>query len=227
MKYDKRNREALDKLAPNTRRAALAWYEYCIKIGAEFLITETIRTREKQAEYVKKGTSKTMNSYHLVGQALDFCPITGVDTDYNAYRRADIVKVIAEAKRLGFGWGGDWGSTTGNGWDKPHLEYKYKGYGLDKALDPAYVPKINPIMDTKKEEDEDMAKLESAQAQFKPFAQNIIDSYLGPAWNKHNDAYKAALAKSDKVEADKQLALRNWQNKLANAARTAAGMEKQ
>ncbi|MEK4879349.1 M15 family metallopeptidase [Paenibacillus sp. FSL R5-0908] len=223
MKYDKRNREALAKLAPNTQRAALAWYEYCEAIGAELLITETIRDLATQKANVAKGASQTLRSYHLVGQALDFVPVTGTATDYNAYARADIVKAIAEAKRLGFKWGGEWKTLV----DKPHLEYPYTGYGLDKKLNPAFVPVLNPILTTKKEEDEDMAKLESAQAQFKPFAQTIIDSYLSPAWNKHNDAYKAALAKGDKAEADKQLNLRNWQNQLANAARVAAGMEKQ
>ncbi len=42
----------------------------------------------------------------------------------------DIKKALAEAKRLGFEWGGDWASFV----DKPHLQYNYKGYGSDKVL---------------------------------------------------------------------------------------------
>lgn len=50
-------------------------------------------------------------------------------TDYNGYGAAGIKKAIAEAKRLGFEWGGDWG------WDSPHLQFNYKGYGTDLKLD--------------------------------------------------------------------------------------------
>lgn len=132
MRYDKRNRTALDNLAPNTKTAAYKWYQFCLDNNIEILITETIRTKEKQAEYVKKGTSQTMRSWHLVGQALDFVPVTSTGgTDYNGYYRPDVQKAIVEAKRLGFKWGGDWKGA----WDKPHLEYQYKGYGTDKKLD--------------------------------------------------------------------------------------------
>ncbi|WP_433943453.1 M15 family metallopeptidase [Paenibacillus sp. SN-8-1] len=136
MRYDKRNRIALDGLAPNTRAVAYKWYQFCLDNNIDILITETIRTKEKQAEYVKNGSSQTMKSWHLVGQALDFVPVTVAGwVDYNAYFRPDIQKAIAEAKRLGFKWGGDWKGS----WDKPHLEYQYKGYGTDKKLDSLHV----------------------------------------------------------------------------------------
>lgn len=159
MTYDARNRENLAKLGPNTRKAALAWYAYCCQIGCNILIYETIRTLGKQKENVAKGSSQTMRSYHLVGQALDFVPIRDVDgdggeddTDYNGYGRPEIQQAIAEAKRLGFTWGGDWGSTTGNGWDKPHLEYPYKGYGTDREMEEVdmSVEEANQVIDALK-----------------------------------------------------------------------------
>lgn len=134
MKYDTRNRSNLDKLAPNTRKAAYAWYEYCIKIGANILIYETIRTLETQKKYLADGKSKTLRSYHLVGQALDFVPVTASGaTDYNGYMATLIKQAITEAKRLGFEWGGDWKTFV----DKPHLQFNYRGYGTDKVLDVA------------------------------------------------------------------------------------------
>jgi len=132
VRYDVRNRTNLDKLAPNTRKAAYAWYEYCIRNGIDVLIYETIRTLETQKLYLANGKSQTLRSYHLVGQALDFVPVlaTGA-TDYEGYGTASAKKAIAEAKRLGFSWGGNFKG----GWDKPHLEYRYKGYGTDLKLD--------------------------------------------------------------------------------------------
>ncbi|WP_214855033.1 M15 family metallopeptidase [Exiguobacterium sp. s130] len=130
MYYDKRNRAALAELAPNTKKAALKWYDFLIKNDIELLIYDARRTYAEQLANVRSGASQTMTSYHLVGQALDFVPITNGKADWAGYGRADIKKALAEAKRLGFEWGGDWASFV----DKPHLQYNYKGYGSDKVL---------------------------------------------------------------------------------------------
>ena len=128
MYYDTRNRSNLEKLAINTRTAALKWYEYCVKNGINILIYETIRTVETQRKYVSSGASQTMKSYHIVGQALDFVPVNDKgDTLWGGYGASDIKKAISYAKSLGFEWGGDWKSFI----DKPHLQFNYKGYGSD------------------------------------------------------------------------------------------------
>lgn len=127
MTYDKRNRENIAKLADNTKAAALKWYEFCVKNGIDILVYETIRTKQTQALYVDKGVSQTMKSYHIVGQALDFVPVVNGKTDWNGYGSTKAKKAIAEAKRLGFEWGGDWKKFV----DKPHLQFNYKGYGTD------------------------------------------------------------------------------------------------
>jgi peptidoglycan LD-endopeptidase CwlK len=129
--YHQRNLDNISKLAPNTRKAATEWYNWCVANGIDILIYETIRTEEQQRYYVASGKSKTMKSYHLVGQALDFVPIINGRTDWNGYNRPEIKKAIAKAKQLGFEWGGDWKGFV----DKPHLQYNYKGYGTDKDLD--------------------------------------------------------------------------------------------
>lgn len=127
MKYDKRNRENLAKLADHTKEAALKWYDYLIKNNIEVLIYSTIRTVEEQKANVAKGVSQTMKSYHIVGQALDFVPIVNGKEDWNGYASSDVKKAIAEAKRLDFEWGGDWKGFV----DRPHLQFNYKGYGTD------------------------------------------------------------------------------------------------
>ncbi|MFZ7759275.1 SH3 domain-containing protein [Bacillus thuringiensis] len=128
MKYQTRNVSNLNKLADNTKAAAFKWYQYCIDNGIEVLIYETIRTVEQQREYVRKGASQTMRSYHLVGQALDFVPIQSNGTeDWNGYNKEPWASAIRYAKQIGFEWGGDWKGFV----DSPHLQYNYKGYGTD------------------------------------------------------------------------------------------------
>jgi hypothetical protein len=136
MRYDKRNRATLDELAPNTRAAALKWYEYCVKNNVEILITDGIRTIEEQKANVARGASKTMKSYHLVGQAFDFVPLDSkgnpmwVVAKYSTDPWFGAVKYAIE---LGFEWGGAWKSFI----DAPHMQFNYKGYGTDKVLDKA------------------------------------------------------------------------------------------
>ncbi|MGE6260854.1 LysM peptidoglycan-binding domain-containing protein [Heyndrickxia sporothermodurans] len=130
MYYKERSLNNIEKLAPNTRYLAKKWFDYCEKNNIEILVYETIRTEAQQREYVNKGASQTMKSYHLVGQALDFVPTKGKETLWNGYGTKDIQKAINYAKSLGFEWGGDWKGFV----DKPHLEYNYKGYGTDKTL---------------------------------------------------------------------------------------------
>jgi peptidoglycan L-alanyl-D-glutamate endopeptidase CwlK len=128
LKYHTRNVNNLNNLADNTKAAAFKWYQYCIDNGIEVLIYETIRTVEQQREYVRKGASQTMRSYHLVGQALDFVPIQSNGTeDWNGYNKEPWASAIRYAKQIGFEWGGDWKGFV----DSPHLQYNYKGYGTD------------------------------------------------------------------------------------------------
>lgn len=126
--YEERNQNNIAKLADHTKAAALKFYDYCVQNNINILIYETIRTQEKQREYVNSGASKTMRSYHLVGQALDFVPVNGKgETLWSGYGAQDIQKAISYAKSIGFEWGGDWRSFV----DKPHLQFNHKGYGTD------------------------------------------------------------------------------------------------
>lgn len=141
MIYDKRNRMNLDMLAPNTKRLAYQLYDYALKNDINILVYETIRTVQKQRQNVKNGVSETMKSYHIVGQALDFCPVDSKGNEiWNGYNSPAIQGFIKYAKKLGFTWGGDWTSLI----DSPHLQYNYKGYGTDISLSksPVKIPSI-------------------------------------------------------------------------------------
>lgn len=128
MTYEKRNRENIAKLADHTRVAAEKWYEYLLANEVDVLIYETIRTKETQAKYVAQGASRTMTSYHIVGQALDFVPVGDLGvTLWSGYGNKKVVAAVQAAKALGFTWGGDWASFV----DKPHLQYDKIGYGKD------------------------------------------------------------------------------------------------
>lgn len=48
-----------------------------------FEITEGLRTKERQRYLVKTGKSRTMNSYHLRGKAIDFVAMPGGKVSWN------------------------------------------------------------------------------------------------------------------------------------------------
>lgn len=155
--YHDRNLKNLEKLADHTKIAAMKWYNYLIENNIDVLIYETIRTEAQQRENVRKGASQTMKSFHLVGQALDFVPVaSGGRTDWNGYKQPKIQQAIAEAKRLGFEWGGDWKDFI----DRPHLQYNHSGYGSDTFG--KYTEKVTVANSAPKEENK-MAELNESQ----------------------------------------------------------------
>lgn len=89
----------------------------------DFMVVEGLRTIETQREYVKKGVSKTMNSFHLTGHAVDLAPLENGAIDWgNSKGQFDsVAKAMKQAaKELGvkIEWGGDWKSFV----DKPHFQ---------------------------------------------------------------------------------------------------------
>lgn len=136
--YHARNLNTIATLGDNTKEKAMKFYNKCIELGAEVLIYEGIRTVEQQRKNVANGKSQTMKSYHLVGQAFDFVPILpNGSADWNAksYRKEPLFSAINYAKReLGMTWGGDWG------WDSPHLQNNFRGYGTDTFKEKGKIP---------------------------------------------------------------------------------------
>ena len=93
----------------------------------DFGVTEGMRTIEKQREYVARGASKTMNSRHLTGHAVDLVAYIGADVrwDWPLYHKiADAMKRAANSLGVPIVWGGDWTSFK----DGPHFELDRKSY---------------------------------------------------------------------------------------------------
>lgn len=93
----------------------------------DFSITEGLRSLERQKQLFKDGKSKTMNSRHLTGNAVDVCIIIDgkASWDFNDYiKLADYIKKIAIAVNVPIVWGGDWESFR----DGPHFELDRKVY---------------------------------------------------------------------------------------------------
>lgn len=85
----------------------------------DFTVIEGLRTVERQKELFAKGATRTMNSRHIIGQAVDVIPYP---VDWNNLERFRIVaKAMKQAaKELGvtITWGGDWKSFV----DMPHYQ---------------------------------------------------------------------------------------------------------
>ena len=68
-----------------------------------------LRTQSEQARLVQEGLSKTMNSKHLIGKAVDLSPYP---IDWNNTKRfyyfAGMVLAIAKDMGIPIRWGGDW-----------------------------------------------------------------------------------------------------------------------
>lgn len=86
-----------------------------------FIVTEGLRTKERQEQLVAAGASKTMNSRHLTGHAVDLAATVYGDVrwDWPLYRQlADIMKAASEVEHVNLTWGGDWLTFR----DGPHFE---------------------------------------------------------------------------------------------------------
>ena len=86
----------------------------------DFMVFDGLRTRKEQRKMVRSGVSKTMNSYHLYGLAVDLVAyVNGKPTwDEQYYEDIEIaMKRIIRKFNLPIEWGKDkWG------WDAPHWQ---------------------------------------------------------------------------------------------------------
>ena len=93
----------------------------------DFGVTEGLRSVKRQRQLVNSGASKTMNSRHLTGHALDVAAfIDGrVSWDWPLYEQiAEAFKMAADELGVAIKWGGDWKSFK----DGPHFQLSRKVY---------------------------------------------------------------------------------------------------
>ena len=102
-----------------------------------FVVLEGLRTSERQRELFAKRATRTLNSRHLTGHAVDIAPLLDEDGDgdveiswhWEHFRPlADLIKRVAGDLGIPIIWGGDWVSLK----DGPHWE-------LPRQLYPANV----------------------------------------------------------------------------------------
>jgi peptidoglycan L-alanyl-D-glutamate endopeptidase CwlK len=93
----------------------------------DFTVLEGRRTLERQTVLFKNKATKTMNSRHLTGHAVDLAPMLGdsVSYDWPLYHRlAKIIKAAAAVENVPLVWGGSWAKFR----DGPHWELPWKQY---------------------------------------------------------------------------------------------------
>jgi peptidoglycan L-alanyl-D-glutamate endopeptidase CwlK len=93
----------------------------------DFSIIEGRRTLAQQKKYLAAGATRTLNSRHLTGHAVDIAPYVGgkIRWDWPLYHQlAKVVKKAAAELGIPIQWGGDWRSFK----DGPHWELPWKQY---------------------------------------------------------------------------------------------------
>lgn len=86
----------------------------------DFVVLEGLRSKDRQRELVNKGASKTMNSRHITGHAVDLGAYVGeIRWDWPLYDKiAKAMKEAAYQINVKIEWGGDWKSFK----DGPHFQ---------------------------------------------------------------------------------------------------------
>jgi peptidoglycan L-alanyl-D-glutamate endopeptidase CwlK len=92
-----------------------------------FRVTEGLRSSQRQAQLLAEGRSRTMNSRHITGHAVDVVPMVDGRVSWDWVHFHPMAAVFKEeAERLGIPivWGGDWRSFP----DGPHFELSRSVY---------------------------------------------------------------------------------------------------
>jgi peptidoglycan LD-endopeptidase CwlK len=101
-----------------------------------FVVTEGLRSLERQKQLVAEGKSQTMKSRHLTGHAVDLAVWFDRDADkvvdvdeiswkFEFYKQlADTVKRAAQELGIVIEWGGDWKTLV----DGPHFQLTWEQY---------------------------------------------------------------------------------------------------
>lgn len=77
----------------------------------DFTVIEGVRTKERQRELVRAGASKTMNSRHITGHAVDIVPVKDGAISWRIddyYPLAEAMATAADELGVRVRWGGSW-----------------------------------------------------------------------------------------------------------------------
>ena len=93
----------------------------------DFIVTEGLRTVERQKQLVAAGASKTMKSRHITGHAVDLAVVVEGEVRWDWPLYAKLSKTVKEAAAkvgIPIEWGGDWRTFK----DGPHFQLPSKQY---------------------------------------------------------------------------------------------------
>lgn len=138
--FGAKSRKELEGVDPRLVECATIALKYFTTV--DFRVFDGLRTVEEQREYVRRGTSKTMNSKHLEGKALDLVPIIGGVLKWDWDGCAAIAFAMDQAATyMGIAdkivWGGAWDRTLAEygGTAEAYLEqvaaYRHRKLGPD------------------------------------------------------------------------------------------------
>jgi len=116
--WSQRSRNALQGIHPKLR--VLADRALSLSV-VDFMVTCGLRTLDEQAELVRLGASRTMDSKHLHGLAIDVAPIINgrVRWDWPLFHQINCAFLLAsDQTNIPYRWGGDWKYFP----DGPHFE---------------------------------------------------------------------------------------------------------
>lgn len=126
MTLDARSVKRLEGVHPDLVRVVQAAAE-----GMTFIVTEGLRTPDRQAKLVVAGASQTLRSRHLTGHAVDLAVLVDGEVRWDWPLYDKLGQHVKETARLltppvPLEWGGDWTTLK----DGPHFQ-------LPRALYPA------------------------------------------------------------------------------------------
>ena len=93
----------------------------------DFAVTEGLRTLKRQKELLAIGATRTLNSRHLTGHAVDLVAYEGGEISWHwplYYKIAHAMKAAADELGVKITWGGDWKSFK----DGPHFQLTWSEY---------------------------------------------------------------------------------------------------
>lgn len=144
-RYSKRSLNSLKGIHPDLRRVIDRALQ---DSPLDFIVIEGLRTMQRQRELFASGASKTMNSRHLTGHAVDLLPIgkNGPAFDWPLYDKlGPAVKAAADAEGVDIEWGGDWAKFR----DGPHFQLSWDAYPAEEWVTGDEPPKPRTLSDSR------------------------------------------------------------------------------
>lgn len=121
-KFSQRSEDNLNGVHPDLVKVVRLALQ---KTTVDFSVLEGVRTLERQKKLLEQGVSKTLNSRHITGHAVDLGPVP-LDWKNLAGFKAISEAMKSAAKELGISieWGGDWKKFV----DCPHFQLSRRDY---------------------------------------------------------------------------------------------------